>query len=86
MTGELLGDKHFNGVTQELASRVSKNSLGRGIDHDDFALPVDHHHGNRRSLDDEPETPLAVAHVLIFGCVEGSHRRHLARDSWLRRI
>ena len=50
--------EHFDGLTEEFRPRIAEHPLGLGIDHDNGARPVNHDHGARRSLDDQPEPPL----------------------------
>ena len=58
ITAEPFRDEHFYRLTQKLGARIPKYPLGLSIHHDNLARPVDHHHGIRRSLDDQPKAIL----------------------------
>ena len=45
----------FDGLAEKFRPRIAEHPLGLSIDHDDGSCPVNHHHGARRSLDDQPE-------------------------------
>ena len=73
VVAEPLGHQHFDRPAQELRPPVPEYPLGLGIDHDDFAGPIDHHHRIGRSLDDQAKAPLG-SHVLLG--LGSAHFRH----------
>jgi hypothetical protein len=76
MAAEALGHEHFHGLTPKLGPRVPECPLGLGIDHDDFAGAVDHHHGIGCGLDDQPEALLGFVTAAVVVSVHGAIKPH----------